>query len=120
MASSKLDPALNEVALRIQQYLGGKTAREIAEDTGVHPETVRRYLTGMPPSLEFVIALGRKYNLSLNWLLLGVGTIHLSDQATSLDSASSRSLVDELRTRVRVRADRMNGAVETLAAEFTD
>lgn len=54
---------------RIQSVVGDVTCRELAEQTGVHPETVRRYVTVGPPSIFFIAALCRVYKVYPSWLL---------------------------------------------------
>lgn len=34
------------IASLLKQYLGGRSIKRIADDTGIHPESVRRYLSG--------------------------------------------------------------------------
>lgn len=54
---------------RVQQVVASYTCREIAEKTGVHPETVRRYVTVGRPSAFFVAALCRAFSVYPSWLL---------------------------------------------------
>lgn len=54
---------------RIQSVVSHLTCREIAEATGVHPETVRRYVTKDPPTMFFVAALCRAFKVYPSWLL---------------------------------------------------
>lgn len=54
---------------RIQSVVGGVAYREIAEQTWVHPETVRRYVTQGRPSVFFVAAMCRAFCVSPSWLL---------------------------------------------------
>ena len=56
---------------RMKRVVGGTTRRTIAERTGVHPETVRRYLNDGRPSAFFIAALCRAYDMAPGWLLLG-------------------------------------------------
>ena len=43
---------------RLSTAVGKRTYRSLSDLTGVHPETVRRYMQGQAPSVEFVSAVG--------------------------------------------------------------
>ncbi len=114
MAVAKPDSALADISRKIQQYLGDRTAREIAERTGVHPETVRRYLAGMAPSLEFVVAVCREFKLSADWLLLDEGTMHRAPTTPSLENVPVPTLLEEL----HARADRFKSHIDAISADM--
>lgn len=63
---------------RILAAVGRRSIREVAELTRHHPETVRRYLSGQSPSVEFVAALCVALRLNAQWVLTGRGPM-LSD-----------------------------------------
>lgn len=65
--------ALDELRDRLNRVLGSQSCRAIGTRTSTNPETVRRYLTNGHPSIEFLIAVIRAYDISANWLLLGIG-----------------------------------------------
>lgn len=67
-------PKPSPISERLHQVLGEATFADIARATGCNSETVRRYMRGGTPSVEFVIGVGRHYGVSLDWLLLGQGT----------------------------------------------
>lgn len=58
---------------RLERCAGHLTFRAIAELTGHHPETVRRYMRGQRPSVPFVVRLCRQLDISPHWLLTGEG-----------------------------------------------
>lgn len=72
-AGKTSDPAQtswdHSLLTRVQQVVANYTCREIAERTGVHPETVRRYVTIGRPSAFFVAALCRAFSVYPSWLL---------------------------------------------------
>ncbi|MBL8874404.1 MAG: helix-turn-helix transcriptional regulator [Phycisphaerae bacterium] len=70
----KPNASLDEIRSRLRSALSGHSCREISRRTGAHPETVRRYLSDGHPSVEFVGAIAREYDISCDWLLLGRGT----------------------------------------------
>ncbi len=66
-------PSLSPLHKRLLIAAGDHSARELARLTGCHPETVRRYLCGRQPSVEFVIAFSEALGVRIDWLLLGHG-----------------------------------------------
>jgi transcriptional regulator with XRE-family HTH domain len=63
-----------EISDRVAAACEGVRISSIATITGVHPETVRRYVTGKsPPSGAFLAALCDGLGISPRWLLLGDG-----------------------------------------------
>jgi transcriptional regulator with XRE-family HTH domain len=67
------------IAGRIKVACGRRTYAEIARMTGQHPETVRRYMHGHKPSIEFIAAVSRVFGVSADWLLLGRGEPRLEE-----------------------------------------
>jgi hypothetical protein len=59
------------LVIRMQAVTSGATLRALGDATGVHPETVRRYLTDGRPSAFFLAGLCRMTGVSPSWLLLG-------------------------------------------------
>lgn len=60
-----------ELHVRVKQAVDGISFSRLASLTGVHPETVRRYITRGRPSAYFVAALCQGLGLSPEWLLQG-------------------------------------------------
>jgi hypothetical protein len=60
-----------QLLARLKWAAKSVTLREIGDRTGVHPETVRRYLSQGRPTAYFVAAFSRTMGLSLEWLLYG-------------------------------------------------
>lgn len=58
---------------------GDRTYRLIGELTHTHPETVRRYMQGQAPSVEFVTALCDAFGVNPDWLLRGRGPVKAED-----------------------------------------
>lgn len=64
---------------RLQEASEGYSYREVADLTGIHPETVRRYLTKGRPPAYFVAAFCSAMQVSPAWLVFGTG--HRPDKA---------------------------------------
>lgn len=60
------------LATRLKQTAGGVTFRQIARLTGTNPETTRRYMRSGCPSAQFVARFAEAFQVSTDWLLLGV------------------------------------------------
>ncbi len=58
---------------RLLAASGGRSFRVLAEVTGSHPESVRRYMQGQSPSAEFLSAFCRQLGINGDWLLTGRG-----------------------------------------------
>ena len=64
---------------RLLQAAGDRTLRRVGELTNTHPETVRRYLNGHAPSVDFVSRLADALGLNLNWILTGRGPMRMAE-----------------------------------------
>lgn len=58
---------------RLRQTTEGHSYAHVARVTGCNSETVRRYLNGGTPSVEFIAAVAAHFHVSADWLLLGRG-----------------------------------------------
>jgi len=58
---------------RLSSVAAGSTYRSLASLTNTHPETVRRYMQGQSPSVEFLGALCEAMSINADWLLTGRG-----------------------------------------------
>ncbi|GEM_PF-4642813 len=58
---------------RIRVATKGQNTREVSYTTGVNRESVRRYLKGGKPSVEFIRQVCLRYNVLADWLILGEG-----------------------------------------------
>lgn len=111
---------VNESGLhdRIRQAVGVRSYRHVAELTGTNHESVRRYLTGQTPSVEFLTQLSRALGLSTEWLLTGRGPMLLQDvRASHLRESPAPDLLMALASTVEtllVRIDRLERFVQTM------
>ena len=84
---------------------------------GIHPETLRRYRENLGGSLEVVEALGRKFKVSTEWLMLGCGSGISSPLLEVVGgSASFNGVVKALETWARLpeAAQHLSRIAETL------
>ncbi len=64
---------------RLSSVAGARTYRALGELTGTHPETVRRYMQGQSPAVDFLAALCHSMAINADWLLTGRGPMFASD-----------------------------------------
>lgn len=94
---------------RLRLAAGERSFRAIGEMTGHKTETVRRYLTGQPPSVEFLAAFSHALGLRADWLLLGRGPAHIADEHKhALKKASPEELLAAVAETVEVIQDRID------------
>ncbi|MGB7070473.1 MAG: helix-turn-helix domain-containing protein [Pyrinomonadaceae bacterium] len=65
---------------RLKQTFDFATMAEIARRLGIPHATVRNYFHGRLPAPEVLIKIAKETNISLNWLLSGVGDMYASEQ----------------------------------------
>lgn len=109
---------------RLLQATGDRTLRRIGEMTNTHPETVRRYLNGHAPSVDFVSRLAQALGLNLNWILTGRGPMRMAEvkpqalrDANATDLLTTVALaIERLETKVE-RLDRYTQVLEIMIRE---
>jgi transcriptional regulator with XRE-family HTH domain len=107
---------------RIKAVVGQRSFREVAELTQTHPETVRRYVQGQSPSVEFLTALCQKMKINSTWLLTGQGPMHEVDVRNfALREANPSELLAAVAHSLELLTDRvirLEVFVQTLEARL--
>lgn len=94
---------------RLTSVASGKTYRSIGDLTATHPETVRRYLQGQSPSVEFLAALCRGLGINADWLLTGRGPTRVEEvRAHALREANPTELHAAMASTISVLVDRVD------------
>ncbi|MBM4108216.1 MAG: helix-turn-helix transcriptional regulator [Phycisphaerae bacterium] len=98
------------------------TYRQVADRTGANAESVRRYLQGHAPSIEFVVAMCRCFGVSADWLLTGRGPMKASDLKGHVLGESSAgelftAVADNLE-RLLARVDRLERYMQTIETQL--
>lgn len=105
---------------RMRHAAENRSYRVISELTGQNSETVRRYMQGASPSIEFVSRLCDKLGLNAHWLLTGEGPMLASEQrSAALREASPAELLSHIAgtlDRLTGRVDRIESFVQILDA----
>ncbi|MEZ6164540.1 MAG: hypothetical protein R3B67_08915 [Phycisphaerales bacterium] len=110
------DPSTRFIASQLNSFLEGKTFREVATQTGFHPETVRRYFNAdSRASADFIRQVCIEFKLDANQILTGHPC---PDQTTALRYADTAQLLAELARRiVRMEDCAIGNAILTRSAQ---
>lgn len=94
---------------RMKSMIGKTTFRALGEATNHNPETVRRYMSGQAPSVEFLSALVSAYAVNADWLLTGRGPMDRSEVRTAaLNKAEPNELMAAIAHRMEDMCDRID------------
>jgi len=103
---------------RLRAAVGNRSYRHVAELTGTNHESVRRYLSGQAPSVEFLATLCNTLGLSSDWLIAGRGPMRLEDvRVAALQESPAPDLLMALAHTVEGlldRVDRIERYVQTM------
>lgn len=83
-----------QVLARLQQAAGRYTYARLSEMTGVHAESIRRYLTKGRPSAYFLATFCRTLGVSPAWLLVGDDTPAKQATPVALESKPRPNVVE--------------------------
>lgn len=107
---------------RLQAVAGNLTYRNLAELTKTHPETVRRYMQGHAPSVEFLAAICTSMGISAEWLLTGRGPMRVTElRQHALKEANPAELLTAVANtlqQLQERVERLEIFVQTLEARM--
>ena len=93
---------------RLRAAVGTRTYREVGGLTGTHHETVRRYLGGTPPSVEFLSGLCTALGISGEWRLPGRGPMRRVEvRGHALREATASDLVGAMAATLERTLDRV-------------
>jgi len=99
---------------------GGNTFRALAVLTSHNNETVRRYMQGQAPSVEFVTAFCSGLDINIEWLLTGAGPMKRSElKSQTLRDANPTELLSAIAgglEQVSQRLERLEMFVQSLEA----
>lgn len=103
---------------RLLAVAGDLSYRRLADMTAHNPETVRRYMQGHSPSVEFLSAICRQLDVSGEWLLTGRGAKQASKaREHALREANPSELLGAMAAtveRLAERVDRLEAFLMTL------
>lgn len=101
--------AVSPLHERLLAAVGDRTYRRVGEITSTHPETVRRYLQGQSPSVDFVMSLCSALSISGQWLLTGEGPMKAADAKNhALKHANPGELLSAIAGTLDVLSDRLD------------
>ncbi len=76
MLNPKLHKVKKALPMRIAKVRGPRSQRQFARDLGVFQQNINRYEAGTTPHTDFLVTLGTKEGVSIDWLLFGKGKMH--------------------------------------------
>lgn len=110
-----MDSMLHE---RLLAAAGKRSFRHLSQMTGVNAESVRRYMQGATPSVEFVAKLCREAGINADWLLTGRGPMRAADvKREALAGADATDLMSAVAGTMEgliERVDRLDVFTQTL------
>ncbi len=122
MTDQNPDMALSPLHTRLLDAAGERTFRALSTLTGQNHETVRRYMQGAAPSVEFVAAFCDGLGLNANWLLTGRGPMKASDiRGDALSHANPTELLTATAGNMEQlddRVDRLEVFVSTMESRI--
>lgn len=113
------DPVeLSPLHERLHAVVGHLTYTALGTATRQHPETVRRYMQGAAPAVEFLTAVCSSFDVNAQWLLTGQGPLKQSQaRAHALREANPAELLSAIAAaleRLTTRVDRIELFVQTM------
>jgi len=122
MTDTRSDDICEVFKARLNTAAGQYSYRELGRLTGVHPETVRRYMQGHAPSAVFLSKLCESLGISGEWLLTGRGPMKSIDIcAAALRGASMKDLLQAFSstmTNQERQLSELQQAMQTLQHNF--
>jgi transcriptional regulator with XRE-family HTH domain len=73
MVKPNVDKLKRHLPMRLAMVRGDRSQRQFARDLGVFQQNINRYEAGTTPHTDFLVTLGMKEGVSIDWLLFGKG-----------------------------------------------
>ncbi len=100
---------MTELHDRLNTAAGNRSYRHLAELTETNAETVRRYMQGQPPSVEFLAALCASLAINAEWILTGKGPMRSADiRKAALRDAEASELLAAMAKTIEMLIDRVD------------
>lgn len=101
--------AESELHQRLHTATGNRSYRHLSELTETNAETVRRYMQGQSPSVEFLTALCGALAINGEWLLTGKGPMRRADvRKSALRDAEASELLAAMAQTIETLIDRVD------------
>lgn len=84
--TGKIDDGASAFAERLQVALKGRVLARIADQVGIAPSTIQRYLGGSIPAADTAFKLARVLDVRVEWLIAGEGPINYPAEAAGDDA----------------------------------
>jgi preprotein translocase subunit SecD len=98
-----------ELHQRLNNAAGNRSYRHLAELTSTNAESVRRYMQGQPPSVEFLSAFCDSLAVNGEWVLTGRGPMRTADlRKAALGEAEASELLAAMAQTIETLIDRVD------------
>lgn len=97
--SSNINFNVEQIGLRLREVRKklGKTLEQMRDITGLSTGGISEMEKGLKkPSSVYMFALKRRFDININWVLTGVGTMFSPDIELDLDFGEDNKLIQEL------------------------
>ncbi|MEQ8769713.1 MAG: hypothetical protein RIB60_04295 [Phycisphaerales bacterium] len=108
----------DDIRDRLKQVFEHRTYREIGDLTGVHPETVRRYMLEGRCSVAFLNQVAECTLTNGDWLLTGRGYRQLEKDARDMSSYELLALLTESQRNLEEQVARADEEIAALQSEI--
>ncbi|MFG0315145.1 MAG: helix-turn-helix domain-containing protein [Phycisphaerales bacterium] len=108
MSTTQSETICEQLRERLKLAGGQYSYRELGRLTGVHPETIRRYMQGHAPSAVFLSRLCDALGVSGEWLLTGRGPMSCKEiSKAALRRANVQDLLQAMSSIISDQEDRL-------------
>ena len=99
----------SDLHARLLTAAGNRSYRHIGEITETNSESVRRYMLGQSPSVEFLTKFCHALSINGQWLLAGIGPMRTGDmRKAALQEAQASELLTAMARTIEVLIDRVD------------
>lgn len=106
---------------RLRLAFENATMAGIAKRLGISHATVRNYFGGRLPSPEILIKIANETNVSLNWLLLGKGSMFAEvPPKMDLEQLLDRRISEIVEQKLRGLASTTESEIQNIIIEYDD
>lgn len=104
-----------DFARRLTELQGDMSDRAFAKKVGITPTSLKNYLQGQTPGVDKAIAIAAACNVSVQWLLLGIGPKYFDVQPVQSDDVVLIPKLDVRASAGNGSADVQEQVVDTIA-----
>ena len=85
-----------EIGIRLKQARGKTSQKGLAEEFNLSNSYISNIENGAKPSLEYLTNIASQFNISLDWLVFGIGSMHGKLECENLQRKELLQIFDSL------------------------